>query len=106
MYGVAALLVAASVPMYSYMLRHASDVRAPVPVPLPRAVAVPKVRVEAVESPYFYRYGEPLPPGYRCSGADGLVYRTRSINGSTAVEVLSVDGHQVHCGGTRVSFHD
>jgi hypothetical protein len=37
------------------------------------------------ENKLFYAWNEQLPDGYRCSGADGLVYRTRMENGATVV---------------------
>jgi hypothetical protein len=99
MYGLAVLLVAATVPMYGYMLRRSSvDLREPVSVP--HASAVSRVRVEPASRPYYYRYGEPLPRGYQCSGADGLVYRMREVNGSVMIDQLVRDGQLVHCEGT------
>lgn len=53
----------------------------------------------------WYAYGEKLPDGYKCSAADGLVYRTRVENGATAIEPLIRDGMIVRCGGDERSSH-
>jgi hypothetical protein len=53
----------------------------------------------------FYAYGEALPLGYKCSGADGLVYRTANENGSVVVEPLRAGSSLVRCGGTVSSSH-
>jgi hypothetical protein len=103
MYGLAVLLVAATVPMYSYMLQRSSrDLREP--VSQPRFAAVSRARVQPVRRPYYYRYGESLPRGYQCSGAAGLVYRMRQVNGSVVIDQLVRDGQLVHCEGTWSSY--
>jgi len=53
----------------------------------------------------YYAYGEPLPAGYRCSGAGGMVYRTYEKNGSTVVDPLMAAGVQVRCGGDERSSY-
>ena len=53
----------------------------------------------------WYAYNEKLPAGYKCSAADGLVYRTRIEKGATVIEPLVRDGVIVHCGGDETSSH-
>lgn len=53
----------------------------------------------------WYAYGEKLPEGYKCSAADGPVYRTRIEKGATVIEPLIRGGATVHCGGDERSSH-
>jgi hypothetical protein len=54
----------------------------------------------------WYAYNEPLPAGYKCSGADGLVYRTTpAADGAKVLEPLMVGGAIVRCGGDWSSSH-
>ena len=57
------------------------------------------------ENKPFYGWNERLPDGYKCSGADGLVYRTRTENGATVIEPLVAGGNAVRCGGDIRSSH-
>jgi hypothetical protein len=51
-------------------------------------------------------YNEPLPAGYKCSGADGLVYRAASsADGSKVLESLMAGGEIARCGGDMRSSH-
>jgi hypothetical protein len=55
---------------------------------------------------HWYAYNEPLPAGYKCSGADGLVYRAvPSADGAKVLEPLMADGEIVRCGGDMNSSH-
>jgi hypothetical protein len=47
----------------------------------------------------YYAYGEPLPAGYRCSAAGGMVYRTLQEHGTMKIDPLVVGGVAVRCGG-------
>ena len=68
----------------------------PSPLSTPQATSVKR----------WYAYNEPLPAGYKCSGADGLVYRTtRSPDGAKVLEPLMVGGAIVRCGGDWSSSH-
>ncbi len=63
-------------------------------------------RVAGISSKLFYAYNETLPPGYKCSGADGYVYKTSELpDGSTGIEILQRDGQMVRCGGDQQSSH-
>ncbi|MEO9228122.1 MAG: hypothetical protein ABI216_04075 [Devosia sp.] len=53
----------------------------------------------------WYAYNEKLPDGYKCSAADGPVYRTRIDKGATVIEPLVRGGVIVHCGGDERSSH-
>ncbi|WP_139350463.1 cytochrome c-type biogenesis protein CcmH [Rhodanobacter sp. B04] len=53
----------------------------------------------------YYRYGQPLPTGYKCSGADGVLYRTSDQGGSTVIVPLVVGGVHVRCSGDAQSSH-
>ena len=53
----------------------------------------------------WYAYGEKLPEGYKCSAADGPVYRTRIEKRATVIEPLVRGGIMVHCGGDERSSH-
>lgn len=53
----------------------------------------------------WYAYNEKLPDGYKCSAADGPVYRTRIEKGAIVIEPLIRDGVTVHCGGDERSSH-
>lgn len=56
-------------------------------------------------APKRYAYGEALPSGAKCSGADGIVYMTRKDHGSTVIEPLLEHGQPVTCAGTYSSVH-
>jgi len=104
-YVLAALLALATVPMYRYILARTVVLRHPVPRPLP-APSVPAAPV--VPPPVvklWYAHDESLPTGYRCSAANGLVYRTREEKGSTVVEPLYRVGQLVRCGGDARSSY-
>lgn len=74
-------------------------------------VSVPTVSVVAPVSRFvrssvpFYAYGQPLPAGYICAGADGAVYRRRLVDGSVSIEPLYENGQLVRCGGNRDSYY-
>ena len=53
----------------------------------------------------WYAYNEKLPDGYKCSAADGPVYRTRIEKGATVIEPLLRGGVIVHCSGDEPSSH-
>lgn len=53
----------------------------------------------------FYAWDEKLPDGYRCSGANGLAYRTRMENGAAVIEPLVAGGVTVRCGGDARSSY-
>jgi hypothetical protein len=56
-------------------------------------------------APKRYAYGEALPSGAKCSGANGIVYMTRQEHGSTVIEPLLEQGRPVTCAGTYSSAH-
>lgn len=106
-YLVALLLLLATVPMYRYVIEHSSREA----VNQVRSLAgPPPIDVESLRRPIelagfktFYAYDEPLPEGYKCSGAGGSVYRTRSEGGAVVLDPLYVGGQLVRCGGDESS---
>jgi hypothetical protein len=54
----------------------------------------------------WYAYNEPLPAGYKCSGADGMVYRAvPSADGAKVLEPLMAGMEIARCGGDSRSSH-
>lgn len=62
-------------------------------------------RDELDQAQSWYPYGQKLPDGYKCSAADGPVYRTRTEKGATVIEPLIRGGVIVRCGGDQRSSH-
>ena len=75
--------------------RHLGTFSSPLPGPAaPRGVS------------NWYAHNEPLPTGYKCSGADGIVYRMmKSADGSLRLEPLMAGNDVVRCGGDWQSSH-
>lgn len=105
-YGIAGLLFLASVPIYHYILTRERDSS---PTSLSPSARVP-VQTQPPPSPptggkAFYAWDEKLPFGYKCSAANGLVYRTRVEGGATVIEPLTREGVLVRCGGDERSSY-
>lgn len=107
-YAISAVLLLATVPMYRYILKQsdlAVDLANGPPqsrrAPAMRPITAAELRGHRVDLGLrtYYAYGDPLPEGYRCSGAGGMVYRTHEKNGSTVIDPLVFAGVQVRCGG-------
>ena len=104
-YAVAVVLVLATVPMYRYILARTSSLRhAPASTPAVSPASVRPVPVVPLPK-LWYAYDETLPSGYRCSGANGTVYRAREEKGATVVEPLVRSGQLVRCGGDARSSY-
>jgi len=105
-YGIAGLLFLATVPMYHYIFTHYRN-QTPEPAlhsvtPISHRWHVPS---PSARSKLFYAWNEQLPDGYRCSAANGVVYRTRVDGGATVIEPLKRDGFLVRCGGDKNSSY-
>lgn len=59
----------------------------------------------ATDERTWYAYNEKLPHGYKCSAADGPVYRTRTEKGAAVIEPLVRRGTIVRCGGDERSSY-
>ena len=105
-YGIAGLLFLATVPMYHYIFTHYKDrdsepkLQSVTPYSHRWSVPSPSPRQQL-----FYAWNEKLPEGYKCSAANGLVYRTRLEGGATVIEPLRRDGFLVRCGGDENSSY-
>lgn len=71
----------------------------------PPQVQPMRLSAEALAIKTWYAYGEPLPVGYKCSGAKGPVYRLSTRDGATVVEPLLVRGVMVRCAGDERSSY-
>jgi len=109
--GVPALL--AMVGLIVWRARSANDVQ---PLPAPVSHVQPRPRYRPITSAdlrrsrpssfkTYYAYGEPLPAGYKCSGAGGPVYRVVERAGVSVVDTLTVAGVMVRCGGDERSSY-
>jgi hypothetical protein len=100
-YAVAVLITLPTLPVYWYFFTHRSSgdqpAVSPQPVSVQRSVPVSRHPVP------FYAYGDPLPAGYVCSAADGLVYRRHMAGGADSIDLLYRDGQPVRCAGDRRS---
>ena len=67
---------------------------APKPI-VPEAPVVSRLPTEGA----WFASGSKLPPGYKCAGGGGLVYRVDNTGGTTTIEPLRIGGQLAHCGG-------
>lgn len=93
---LAAVIVASDAALYSRFHSSATPIPSYALKPIaPKAPAVPRLPAAA---PWFSS-GSKLPPGYKCAGGGGLVYRVDNTGKTTTIEPLRIGGQLVHCGG-------
>jgi len=100
-YTLALVITLPTLPVYWYFFTHRTSVDQPAVSP-PPVSAQQSVQVSRRPVP-FYAYGEPLPVGYVCSAADGLIYRQHVVDGADSIDLLYQNGQPVRCAGDRRS---
>ena len=65
-----------------------------------RPASLPVKSVTSTPEPAkWFSSGDKLPPGYKCAGGGGVVYRVIKRGGESVIQPLIVNGVPAHCGG-------
>ena len=98
---LAAAVLGTDAALYTRFHSEAVPFSAATPMPAAPKPIAPKATTvsRSPREEAWFSSGSRLPPGYKCAGGGGLVYRVDNTGGTTTIEPLRIGGQLAHCGG-------